>query len=222
VKTGMDLEELYRRLSDRYDVGIWWPSESPFEVMVGAILTQQTNWNNVSRSLHMLREAGLLDVDAMASCDLAVLEEMVRPTGFYRQKAARLKAMAAHMRDAHGSDVGLFLSGDLNSVRDELLELPGIGPETADSILLFAGSRPKFVAAVYVARVLERTGIYGSEGYEDLQRFVESRVAPEVHRYRHLYSLCVHHCQNACLKRPRCDVCVLSADCAGALRTERR
>lgn len=219
MRPGMDLEGLYRCLSDRYDVGIWWPSDSPFEVMVGAILTQQTNWNNVSRSLDMLRGAGLLEVDRLASCDLGALEGMVRPTGFYRQKAARLKAMAEHVRLAHGSDVGSFLSGELTAVRNELLELPGIGPETADSILLFAGSRPKFVAAAYVDRVLQRTGIYEAEGYEDLQRFVESNVVPEVHRYRHLYALCVHHCQQACLKRPRCDTCVLSPECPGALRT---
>jgi len=218
VKFSMDLEELYQRLSRAYDVGIWWPSDSPFEVMVGAILTQQTNWANVSRSLAMLKDAGLIDADAMSECDLALLEEMVRPTGFYRQKAARLKAMASHVRHRHSSDVSSFLSGEIGPVREELLELPGIGPETADSILLFAGSRPKFVAAVYVARVLDRTGIYHAKGYDDLQDFVESAIRPDVERYRHLYALCVHLCQNACLKRPRCAVCPVREGCPG-LRT---
>ncbi|OPY31241.1 MAG: endonuclease III [Methanomassiliicoccales archaeon PtaU1.Bin124] len=214
----MDLEELISALSEEYDLGVWWPSESPFEVMVGAILTQQTNWNSVSRSLEMMRRGGLLEVDKMAECDLAVLEEMVRPTGFYRQKASRLRSMAGHIQRNHGSDVSSLLQGETMKVREELLSLPGIGNETADSILLFGAGRPKFVAAAYVSRLLDRTGIFSSKDYMDLQGFVESELPPDVTAYRRTYALCVHHCQRSCLRRPRCNACAIAGRCATGLR----
>ena len=121
----MNLTRLLQLLREEYDVHYWWPSESPFEVMVGAILVQQTSWEGVAKVLDQLRQEGLLQVDRMASCDIEALESIVRPVGFYRQKAKRIKGLAEHIRDRHGSDPNSMLEGPTEEVRGELLSLAG-------------------------------------------------------------------------------------------------
>lgn len=210
----MKVDELCRRLEATYDVKGWWPSESPWEIMVGAILVQQTTWESVAGALEKLRARGLLDVDAMCSAPLDQLEAIVRPTGFYRQKARNVKALASHLRTCHGSDPMHLLGQDAEAARNELLSLPGIGNETADAILLFAGGRPCFIAAGYVSRVLGRTGILRSDDYMEVRRFMEARLEPDPARYARCYALLVQHARTTCRSRPRCDTCVLSAECA--------
>lgn len=172
----MDLKRLLELLRKAYDVQDWWPSESPFEVMVGAILTQQTTWESVEKVLYRLREEGLMNIESMDSIDITVLESILRPVGFYRQKAQRVKGLASYIADRHGSDPGRLLSGPTDSVRRELLSLEGIGKETADSILVFGAGKAKFVAAAYSSRVLKRTGVLSSEDYDEVQSFVESNL----------------------------------------------
>jgi endonuclease-3 related protein len=197
----------------------WWPAGSPFEVMVGAILTQQTTWETASKVLDEMRDRGLLDPNALAICDDALLERIVRPAGFFRQKTMSLCSMAKHVRDRHDADVTRFLAGDIETVRSELLALPGIGNETADSILLFAGHRPKFIAAAYVSRVLGRVGIFGSNDYGTVQRFVECHLPRDESLYREIYALFVNLCKSTCMSRPSCFDCILRSHCDHALRT---
>lgn len=210
----MDLYELLSRLEARYEVGSWWPSSSAFEVMVGAILTQQTNWRNVERALQLIREGPGLDVHAIASTPLEELEGMVRPAGFYRQKAARLKWIAGYLVEMHQGDPEGILGKDVEDARKELLSLPGVGKETADSILLFAGGRPKFVAAAYTSRILSRTGVLDSTDYDEIQEFVESWLPRNTAVLSGLYARMVVLAKEHCLSTPRCGGCPLSDGCA--------
>jgi endonuclease-3 related protein len=209
----MDLKRLHEQLRTAYEVQDWWPSESPFEVMVGAILTQQTAWESVTKVLDRLRSEGLLDVDRMASCDLPQLESIIRPAGFYRQKARRVNALAVYLRDRHGSDPITMLKGPTDSVRRELLSLDGIGKETADSILVFAAGRAKFVAAAYSARILKRTGVFSSEDYDEIQSFVETRLQGGPREYQDLYALMVQLSKDVCRPIPSCARCSLAPEC---------
>ncbi|MCE5297061.1 MAG: endonuclease [Euryarchaeota archaeon] len=204
-------------MSEEYDVEDWWPSGSPFEVMVGAVLTQQTVWETVSKVLDEMRERGLMDVGALANAD-GDLERVIRPTGFYNQKAKHLRGMSRHILDRYEGDAMAMLMQDTDAARWELLSLGGIGKETADSILLFAGGRPKFVAASYVSRVLSRTGTFSSLAYDDVQRFVESKLPRSPGAYREFYALCVQHCKSVCRTVPGCDECPLSDHCPYPLR----
>lgn len=214
----MDILLLLKELEGTFDTDGWWPAETPFEVMVGAILTQQSVWEKVAQVMDVLKGRGLMDVEPIAECDLPVLEDILRPSGFYRQKAFRVRYLARHLQERYASDPLLMLSGDLEKVRNELLSLPGVGNETADAMLLFAGNRPKFVAAAYVSRIFDRVGIYRSEGYLDLQRFIETGLPPDPVTYRSLYAHCVHLCKTMCRAKPRCDDCPLAPDCSYGLR----
>ncbi len=180
---------------------------------MGAILTQQTTWESVEKVLDNLKRRGLMSIEAIVRLPPGELESLLRPAGFYRQKARNIRALAAYLEKNYASDPGSLLSKDLFEARAELLSLPGVGNETADVILLFAGSRPKFVAAVYVSRVLKRLGIFDSDDYLEVQRFMESRVLPDPRRYAHLYALLVHHARTTCRSRPRCEACFLRGEC---------
>ena len=209
----MNVGEMSNRLSECYDVSGWWPAGSEWEVMVGAILVQQTTWESVEKVLDSLKERGAMDVGAMASLPLEELQELVRPAGFYRQKASRIKGLAIHIVQAHASDPRRLLEGDADDRRKELLAQPGIGEETADAILLFAGRRPRFIAAAYVRRLLDRLGILSSEDYGEVQRFMEAELPRDAELYVQLYALMVHHARTVCRSRPRCQACCLRDRC---------
>jgi len=213
----MDLDHLYIRLQEQFEVEEWWPSESAFEIMVGAILTQQTNWDNVERSLNELRGKGLLEPRRLAHANISELEETIRSCGFYRQKARSIKGMALHIQLEYGGVPELLLNKEIGSARDELLSLNGVGKETADSILLFAGKRPKFVAAVYVSRVLRRTGILDSTDYDEVQNYIESRFSDDPDDLSKLYALFVQLAKTHCRPSPRCGQCPLECDCETGL-----
>jgi endonuclease-3 related protein len=217
----MDLEELRVRLLAGRDMTGWWPADTPFEVMVGAVLTQQTSWENVSKAIAALRREGLLDAFVLADCPPERLMPLVRCTGFYRQKSTHLISMARHAVEEHGG-VEAMLDQDTDSLRSELMGLHGIGPETADSILLFAARRPRFVAAAYVSRVLGRTGIFASDDYDQVQAYVEGSIAPQATSYQELYAVMVDHARTTCLKAPRCDGCVVADRCEFALTPGRK
>ena len=210
----MKVDDIYRRLDAHYSVEGWWPAESPWEIMVGAILVQQTNWESVTVALRELRARGLLDVDAMDDMPQEELETILRPTGFYRQKARNIKALSSYLRVNHHSDPMHLLCQDTEAARRELLTLPGIGNETADVILLFAGGRPCFIAAAYVSRVLGRVGTLSSDDYSEVKKFMESCLEPDPVKYARFYALLVQHARTTCRSRPKCGACVLSSECA--------
>jgi endonuclease III related protein len=171
---------IYRKLSRAWGPQHWWPAETAFEVIAGAILTQNTSWTNVERALTKLREAGMLGVEAVREIPLAKLEQLVRSSGYFRQKALRLKNFIAFLDEKHPGSLDAMLSTPTEQLRAELLAQNGIGPETADSILQYAGHHPIFVVDAYTRRVLERhEAIAHDAKYDEIRTLVEHALQHE-------------------------------------------
>jgi endonuclease-3 related protein len=195
----------------------WWPDADPFEVCVGAILVQNTQWTNVERALERLRAADALSPAAMAALPLPALEELVRPSGQYRQKARKLQAFLACVEEHGGLERLLALPAD--ALRAVLLGTWGIGRETADCILLYAAGYPRFIVDAYLIRLYTRLGLgpVGSASYEAWQRFFESELPEDRELWARYRALIVLHCKHLCLKRrPRCGDCLLAPRCPAA------
>jgi endonuclease-3 related protein len=188
----------------------WWPAQTPFEVIVGAILTQSTAWGNVERAIANLRAVGLLTPAAMLRVRMTRLATLVRPSGYFRQKAKKLKAFVRFLQTAHGGSLDrMFLIPTLE-LREQLLAVHGIGPETADSILLYAGNHPIFVVDAYTHRILGRHGITdGKADYERVRAFIENSI-PQPELFNEFHALIVNTGKNWCRKSaPRCAECPL-------------
>ncbi len=165
---------IYRKLARSWGPQHWWPAETPFEVIAGAILTQNTSWKNVERALVSLRSANVLSLAGIRALPLPKLEELVRSSGYYRQKAARLKAFVAYVDEGYGGSLEKMFGTATPQLRAELLALHGIGPETADAILLYAAGHEVFVVDAYARRILQRqAAIDESAKYEDIRALVE-------------------------------------------------
>jgi len=209
------LMQIFSSLASHFGPLHWWPAESPFEVVVGAILTQNTAWRNVEQAIARLRAAGALTPEAIASLAPRELEEHIRPAGFFRQKAERLQLFVRHLAARHDGDLAGMLSGSLAQVRTELLALKGVGPETADSILLYAGGRPSFVVDAYTRRLFSRLGLLrGDEGYEAIRSLFMDALPAEVDLFNEYHALIVEACKVFCRKRaPLCSPCPLLPHC---------
>ena len=209
------LLQVFDRLAAHFGPLHWWPAETPFEVVVGAILTQNTAWTNVERAISQLKEAGGLTPAGIRDLDRAELERLVRPAGFFRQKAERLQLLVAHLFHCHGGELGHMLSGTMEKVRGDLLALKGVGPETADSILLYAGGHPSFVVDAYTRRLFTRLGVLsGNENYEAIRALFMGVLPPEADLFNEYHALIVVECKAFCRKRrPLCPECPLLALC---------
>jgi endonuclease-3 related protein len=209
------LVQWYEALLGRFGPQGWWPGRTPFEVAVGAILTQNTAWSNVERAVANLRRAGALSCRGMRALSEKRLAGLIRPSGYFNQKARKLRDFLAWLasRDRGGS-VARALRGPLEEVRESLLAVRGIGPETADSVLLYAGERPVFVIDAYTRRVLERHRLArAGDSYEDLRALFERSLPPSVPIYNEYHALLVRLGKERCAKRaPRCARCPLEAD----------
>src|SRR6476659_7172963 len=174
-----EIPEYYTALLSRYGPQNWWPAHSRFEVIVGAYLTQNTNWSNVEKAMINLRRARRLSVSAMRAIPLDELETLVRPSGYFRQKARNLKTFIAFLDERYSGSLTRMFTQPTEKLRAELLELNGVGPETADSILLYAGNHPVFVVDAYTRRILDRHSILpGKADYEDIRELFEKALAP--------------------------------------------
>lgn len=216
------MNRLYARLLAAYGPQGWWPAESPFEVMVGAILTQNTTWVQVIRAIDRLRDESLLEPTALLDLSVEGLAERIRPAGYPNVKARRLHALCQWLIRSGG--LPALADQFTDALRADLLAVHGVGPETADSILLYALDRPVFVIDAYTRRILSRCGhIGGREPYETLRHQVQSRLqtAAPVADYNELHALIVQHAKTACRPRPRCEACVLRSDCAVAREDQR-
>jgi endonuclease III related protein len=172
-----DITSYYTAMLSRYGPQNWWPARSRFEVIVGAYLTQNTNWSNVEKAISNLRRARLLSLSAMRKVSLADLETMVRPSGYFRQKARNLKTFISFLDENYSGSLSRMFSSPTEKLRTELLALNGVGPETADSILLYAGNHPVFVVDAYTRRILERHGIiHGKTKYEEIRAHMEQAI----------------------------------------------
>lgn len=173
-----DIRRYYRELYAAWGPQHWWPAESRFEVIVGAYLTQNTAWTNVERALANLRSAGLLSVEGIRKARLPRLERLIRSSGYFRQKARRLKTFVAFLDKKYEGSLDKLFSQPTAELREELLELNGVGPETADSILLYAGNHPVFVVDAYTRRVLERHNILpANTDYGEIRKLFEEALS---------------------------------------------
>jgi endonuclease-3 related protein len=170
----------YRTLFQAWGPQHWWPARSRFEVIVGAFLTQNTAWTNVEKAMANLRAARLLSLSGIRRVPLAELERLIRSSGYFRQKAARLKRFVAFLDKRYAGSLTKLLSLPTDQLREELLNLNGVGPETADSILLYAGNHPVFVVDAYTRRILVRHEILAEEAtYEEIRELFEQALAPK-------------------------------------------
>ena len=214
------LSELYDRLFAAYGEQHWWPGETPFEVMVGAILTQNTAWTNVEKAITSLKEAGAMNPVALRERPLDELASLIRPSGYFNAKAHKLRALGEYLA-SYGDDVDLvFTSTPLPELREELLSLHGVGPETADSMLLYAGNLPSFVIDAYTVRVLTRLGMLNAESkrsYDDVHALFHEALPEDVGLFNEYHALFVAHGKDVCTARkPKCEECVLRNDCPSA------
>ncbi len=215
------LTQLYDRLLAEYGPQGWWPAETDFEMLVGAVLTQNTAWTNVERALTNVREAGALNPAALRETDIERLAAMVRPSGYFNAKARKLRALGDYLARYDDDLVGLFRSKPLPELRKELLSVFGIGPETADSMLLYAGGLPIFVIDAYTLRILNRIRSGRALRYETAQRLFhrDMGIDPDRH-YGEFHALIVAHGKDTCRARdPRCDRCPVLDMCRTGLRT---
>lgn len=204
------LHEIYALLDAHFGDLHWWPARSPFEVIVGAILTQNTAWRNVETALESLRKADLLRPDALYALPEESLAPLLRPAGYYNVKARRLKAFIHVLFEHYGGDLDGMLAGDTQPLREELLTINGIGEETADSILLYAAGKAIFVIDAYTRRILHRHGLCGpNETYGALQAIFMSALPPDRALYNQYHALLVNTGKFFCARKPRCTTCPL-------------
>lgn len=200
-------QAMYAELGPSY----WWPGESMFEVAVGAVLTQNTNWGNVSRAIDNLRRAGLLDGERLYTLAESELAELIRPAGYFRLKAARLKNLLFFLRTECRFDMPLLQQQDMETLRGKLLQVRGVGPETADSILLYALQMPSFVVDAYTRRMCSRHGLLPEDvDYEELRAYFMDVLPEDVQLYNEYHALVVRTAKDWCKKKkPLCDTCPL-------------
>ena len=206
--------QIYHALQSYYGSRDWWPAETPFEVVIGAILTQNTNWNNVETAITSLRQANALTINAIMQLSQQELEQLIRPSGFFRQKAERLQLFCHYIQQHYQGCLDNFLEREMTLVRDELLTLKGVGPETADSILLYAGHHPSFVVDSYTMRLFKRLGILtGTEKYPQVRALFMAQLPVDVQLYNEYHAMIVNHCKEFCRKQPQCNNCPCADIC---------
>ncbi len=203
------LLDLYSRLYKAFSPRHWWPGDSPFEVAVGAILTQNTAWRNVKKAVSNLKAKGLLSPHALYHLPVEDLAMVIRPAGYYNIKATRLKHFVHFLFQESAGDLARLLSEDIDTLRTKLLSINGIGPETADSILLYAGNKPTFVVDAYTVRILFRHNLIPEEtAYDEVQSLFMDCLEPDAPMFNEYHALLVHVGNTFCLKtNPKCTEC---------------
>ncbi|HEV3040622.1 MAG TPA: endonuclease III domain-containing protein [Candidatus Angelobacter sp.] len=239
VSSSKTIRQYYLTLIKRWGPQNWWPAQSRFEVIVGAYLTQNTAWSNVEKAIDNLRRADVLSVEGLRKISQEELEQLVRPSGYFRQKARKLKIFIRFLDAEYGGSLDSMFAQPTGKLRSELLSLNGVGPETADSILLYAGNHPVFVVDAYTSRILERHGVIQPETrYEEIQALIEKSIGsatPEAlnilkrgteprhpvspmsamqrsslaQHYNEFHALIVKTGNQFCRSTPRCESCPL-------------
>ncbi len=209
------LEAIYHCLFDHYGPQHWWPADEPFEMIVGAILTQSTSWTNVEKAIANLKTLDALHPVAIQNLPANELAELIRPSGYYNAKAIKLKAFSNHLSMTHNNSLDELLRMEPVALRSELLSIHGIGPETADSIILYAARKPIFVIDAYTHRIMDRVGLNPNQNsYSTLQTIFMENLPPEESLFNEYHALLVCLGKNVCLKqRPRCSDCCIQGLC---------
>jgi len=205
------LEGFYQTLFSHYGAQRWWPANSRFEVIVGAILTQNTNWGNVEKAIKNLKRAKLISPGAMHGVKVSELASLIRPAGYFNVKAGRLKNFLDTLFNSFAGSLNALFKKDPVKLREELLRINGIGPETADSIILYAAHKPAFVIDAYTKRILARHDLAKPDStYSELQLLFTSSLAPDVQLFNEYHALIVKTGKDFCkTKNPLCNICPL-------------
>lgn len=218
------LTKIYKSLLKAYGKQGWWPLsknqlqtkhhqgnpkslKDKFEITIGAILTQNTSWNNVEKAIYNLNKAKLLDIEKLTKTKQTKIAELIKPAGYYNQKAERLKIIAKIIKN----NPKLLKE---NNLRELLLKTKGIGPETADSIILYAAEKPSFVIDAYTRRIFSRLGIINEKDkYDKIKEFFESNIKKDLNIYKEYHALIVQHAKQHCKTKPECNSCTLKDNC---------
>lgn len=205
---------IYDRLFAAYGPQHWWPADEPFEVMVGAILTQSASWKNVEKALANLKTAGALSPLALRHAELSELAALIRPSGYYNAKARKLKALAQWLEEFCADDLKKLSAASVTSLRQQLLSVYGVGPETADSIILYVANQPVFVIDAYTRRIISRIGIASEDkGYQAYRELFMENLPPDARLFNEYHALLVRLGKEVCRKKPLCPGCCLRHIC---------
>jgi len=215
------LKEIYDLLFERFGPQDWWPGDTPFEVIVGAILTQNTNWTNVEKAINNLKNAKALTPDKLHLLDIKKLAELIQPAGYFNIKAKRLKNFLDWFFENYSGELKNLENVSTAELRQQLLSVKGIGPETADSILLYALNRPVFVVDAYTARICSRHHLIddgadpsavssGPNRYHQIQEMFESNLPSDIQLFNEYHALLVHLGKDFCKPTPKCEECPLN------------
>ena len=208
------LQDIYRRLMDCYGPQHWWPAEGPFEVMVGAVLTQSAAWSNVERAIANLKTVGALSPKALRGLPLPELAGLIRPCGYYNAKALKLKSLANWLGEFCGDNLNLLSVNNTDALREQLLSVHGIGEETADSIILYAVGKPVFVIDAYTRRIVDRLGLEPEgSSYAAYQDLFMNNLPADTELFSEYHALLVCLAKQVCRRRPLCHNCCLSGIC---------
>lgn len=205
------LQNIYRRLMDRYGPQHWWPAREPFEVIAGAILAQSTAWTNVEKAITNLKNAGKLSPEMLRRLPDDELARLIYPCGYYNVKSRRLKAFTHWLGEQYDDDLDKLFSLDIDRLRQQLLGIYGIGEETADSIILYAGNKPIFVIDAYTRRVISRAGLApDGNSYSAYQALFMEHLPHDVKLFNEFHALFTHLSKEVCRARPLCRDCCLN------------
>ncbi len=214
---------VYKRLFKKFGKQNWWPvnevhegclDKRMFEVIIGAILTQNTSWKNVEKAIENLLAADLIDLKKISKVNKQKLAKLIRPSGYFNQKAERLKIFADYILKNYNGHLTTFMEKDHREIRPELLKIKGIGPETADSIILYAFQKPMFVIDMYTKRIFSRLGVVDENiAYEDLQKMFHKNLKEDAEIFNEYHALIVEFAKQFCTKKPQCLGCPLNKEC---------
>ena len=205
------LPDIYRRLFKRYGPQRWWPAEEPFEVIVGAILTQSAAWANVEKAIANLKKAGKLSPDALRRLPETELASLIHPCGYYNVKARKLKAFTRWLEEQYNDSLDKLFAQDIDDLRSRLLAVYGIGEETADSIILYAGNKPIFVIDTYTRRIIDRLGLSPRpNSYPACQKLFMTSLPADAALFNEYHALLVRLAKETCRKQPLCAQCCLN------------
>jgi endonuclease-3 related protein len=225
----LNIDNLYQLLIQEFGKQNWWPidknyheknnSDPRFEIIIGAILTQNTAWSNVKKALNNLKLRKMLNLKDISEVEIKELQLLIKPSGFFNQKAKRLKNLALHITGKYNGNFDSFFQRDLSNIRKDLLAINGIGPETADSILLYAGNMPIFVVDAYTKRICDRLPIETNKTYDKIQEFFQRELSKKylekelIKMYNELHALIVVLAKTYCKTKPECTNCPLNKYC---------
>ncbi len=208
------LKDIYNRLFRYFGPRNWWPGETPFEVIVGAILTQNTAWANVEKAIQNLKEEGLMLPEKLFHLRQERLASLIRPAGYFNIKSQRLKSFLAFLFSSYQGRLNKMFRSETVILREELLKVKGIGPETADSILLYAGGKLTFVVDAYTRRIFSRYGLIdGKASYHQIQTIFYQNLPHQVQLFNEYHALLVELGKTICRKKPNCPACPLKTEC---------